>query len=317
MDIKSIIIKLKPNLKTISINNYVRYINILHRKDADSPNTPIKNLDFLLDVDQINKRFTRLTPKKTYKNNETTNATIRSYLAPVILLLNEYYPDSEALIKFNELNQKLKNKYQEKVDKFEKSENETKNWMSLKELNEIREKLETKVADYGKLRILTNMESRDLDYYLIASLYLLNPPVRLNYYNMKVYRNKEIEDLPKDENYLLINKGKKKQIILNDYKTGKNYSTQIIPVNAKLNRALNLYLKFNKGNIFPVSQNVFSKMVSRTFTHEDGRSVKINLLRHIYITENTKVDVKQLKKNKELAKKMGHSSATQLAYNRI
>ena len=63
-----------------------------------------------------------------------------------------------------------------------------------------------------------------------------------------------------------------------------------------------------------MSENTLSKYIVKVFD-PSGKHITLNLLRHIFISEN--VDLEKIKKEKETAEKMMHSSDMQKDYVKI
>ena len=155
--------------------------------------------------------------------------------------------------------------------------------------------------------------------YLVTALYTLQPPVRLNYSDMKIIKNlSEVED---GKNYLLNKSRNKKTFIFQDYKTSGKYGKIEQPISKELNTIINKWLKVNPTDNFLIDQkghalnsNQLGKFITKAFKFT-GKKITLNLLRHVYISES--IDLEAIKKGKALAKSMLHSSATQELYAKV
>ena len=272
---------------------------------------PILDLNLLLDTEKIKKFLNQ----EKFKSSSTK----RSYLTPVILLLRKFHPKSDALQIYEKLNNDYRNDYTKRINEQGKSEKELDNWVKWSELIEIREKITDEAYLMKDQTFLKNNKQKKLlDYALISGLYTLIPPVRLDYNNMNVYYNKILKELPTNENYILINKKEKMRIVLNVYKTSKNYDQIIINTPPKLTKLIKFYLKFNKKILEGVTENNLSKLISKVFTINTeviDKKINLNLIRHIYISN--KVSLKTIEKNKKLSNAMAHSPTTQTGYIRV
>ncbi len=165
-----------------------------------------------------------------------------------------------------------------------------------------------------------------LQKYVVGSLYVFedNPPVRLDYGDMKIVNNSEYEDLSEDdleENNYLVNKSRNNKFFsFGDYKTAKNYGTKKITVGKKLNSILNIWLKYNKTDNFLLdsrggimTSNQLSKYLNKVFA-PTGKKISANMLRHIYISEKHPVKVDEDKE--DTADKMLHSTDQQKQYSK-
>ena len=301
MDILKIFSEINSNTSEASNKQYLVKLNKIY------DDKPILNLDLLLNTENIIKFLSQ--------DKFKSSSTKRSYLTPVILLLRKFHPKSEALKIYEKLNNEFRNDYMKRIDEQQKSEKELDNWVKWSELVEIREKLTDEAYLMKDQTFLKNLKQKKLlDYALISGLYTYIPPSRLDYNNMNVYHDKELKELPTNENYILINKKEKMRIILNVYKTSKNYNQIILNTPAKLTKLIKFYLKFNKKILDGVTENNLSKLISKVFTIGE-KKVNLNLIRHIYISN--KVSLKTIEKNKKLSNAMGHSPQMQTGYIRL
>ncbi len=296
MDIFQILKNLKPDVKNNTIDSYVIKLNKIY------DGKPIKNFDLLLNADYI-KKFLERFPKNTSK---------RTYLTPVLIILRDSHADSNALAVYEKMNQQYRLEYKNIMDDNVKTETQEKNWMDWKSVLEIANKHIDEVAYFkDKKAIQNNKQKKQLDYALISALYTMIPPSRLDYMNMNVYKDKSPDELPSDENYILMNKKQKMLIVLNSYKTEGKYGKKELIVPPKLKKMIKLYLKFNDKILDGVTENNLGKMIKKVFVKDD-KALSLNMLRHIYISD--KVNTKVLKKNKKVADSMGHSTSMQIGY---
>tara|TARA_R110001632_G_scaffold19595_5_gene59143 strand:+ start:477 stop:1349 length:873 start_codon:yes stop_codon:yes gene_type:complete len=287
MEIEAIIQKARPNIKPQSIKTYISSIRkISGVKD-------IENLDFLDDTDAV---FARMDEYKlTMKRN---------ILSAILVVLGAVEPPKDELRKkYATKLLDLTNDMKEELSKNNKTETQEKNWVSLAELRKITRTL-----------IRNSPASQNT---MIASLYSMQEPVRLDFYDMEIVTPKQ--ERSDDKNYLIITNRSKKTFIFNDFKTSRKYGTVAIPVNKELNTVINKFLKLNPDRKYllqgkdgkPLSRNNLGKMITKIFA-STGKQVSLNIIRHVYVSEN--VDVEAIKKSKEIAKNMMHDTGTQLEY---
>ena len=153
--------------------------------------------------------------------------------------------------------------------------------------------------------------------YLLASLYLLQPPRRNVYADTKVIKKDTFDELTNEEknenNYLVIVSRNKKFFHFADYKTKKKYNIQNIPVSKKLNSVLNLWRHYNPETKYllyntrgeKLTKNSLTKHLQKVFKISGKNNISSSMLRHIYIS--SEVDKEAYDKIKKLADKMGHS----------
>ena len=296
MDLSQIFKNLKPDVKKTTVDSYVIKIKKIY------DGKPIENFDILLNAVYV-KKFLEKFPKNTSK---------RTYLTPILIILRDVHPNSNALKQYEQMNQEYRSEYQNVMENNIKTDTQEKNWLNWKEVLEIANKHINEVAYFkDKKAIQNNKQKKMLDYALISSLYTYIPPVRLDFNNMNVYKDKSENDLPTNENYILMNKKQKMLIVLNSYKTEGKYGKKEIIVPPKLKKMIKLYLKFNEKILDGVTENNLGKMIKKVFVKDD-KALSLNMLRHIYIS--SKVNTKVINKNKKIADGMMHSSNMQTGY---
>ena len=167
-----------------------------------------------------------------------------------------------------------------------------------------------------------------LQKYLVASLYLLHPPRRNEYGNMKVISHKnylKLEDNDKLKNWLVVISRNKKFFHFGNYKTFRSYGIQKVDVSKELNQVINLctrqdIIKANaRGDTTPpflynqqggpLNTNLLTKFLYSTFA-STGKNIGSNMIRHIYLSEKYGKD-RTLAEREADALAMGHSISTQ------
>lgn len=286
MDISKIIQEARPNVKPQSIRTYVSNI----KKIAGEKE--ITNIDFLNNPNEI---FSKLEGMKlTMKRN---------ILSSILVLLSAVDSESRLYKTYSDKLLKLTMEYKRQQDKNEKTETQVKNWVEHSELINIAKKM-----------IKKNPGSENA---LIAGLYSYQPPTRLDFYDMQIVGPKD--EIDNEKNYLVVQSQRTKRFIFNDYKSANKYNTITIPVNKQLNTVINKFLKLNPGRKYllqnkagmPITRNALGKKLPVIFK-DTGKHVTLNIIRHVYISEN--INIEQTKKNKELAKTMMHGQSVQLEY---
>ena len=241
--------------------------------------------------------------------------TKRNYITAVLVVLRAFDANEKLIDYYKNIINDLNEEYTGIMSKNNKSEKQEANWLQLSELTKVFNSIEKEVKAMDlKNRIkLKPTDFNKLQDYVIAGLYTLLPPIRLDFAPMFVESKKsKIND---SDNYLFNGGRNKKVFIINEYKNNKSHGQQTLRIPSKLNSIINIWLKYNDtGNFLlnnrreMLSANGLGKAITRIFK-PTGKNVTINLLRSIYISEN--VDMKALKKSEELAKDMMHSPAVQ------
>lgn len=153
----------------------------------------------------------------------------------------------------------------------------------------------------------------------LMACYVYQPPRRLDFSPMKVVarQSKTIK-----ENYLSVSP-KKMTFVFQDYKTAKTYGIQKQIVPQKLEAVLRQWLDLNSsGWLFtthegtPMTEANLSAHLIRLFERQTGKKIGVDILRHSFISHLREGEM-PLKQKQALAKKMGHSVATNELYRRI
>ena len=195
------------------------------------------------------------------------------------------------------------------------------NWRSWDDVVKVQRKLMNTMRrdKISKKETLNKNEYHKLQKYLVASLYTLIPPRRLDYANMKIVDHKEYKKMTDEEtkefNYLVIQSRVKKYFSFGEQsqKTKQNF---MMEVPSKLNQVLNLFLKHHSTKDFlltnfrsgKLSSDGLSKLIMRIFGGENNKNVSVNMLRHIFLSKKFE-NAFSIKEKELLASQMGHSSS--------
>ena len=166
--------------------------------------------------------------------------------------------------------------------------------------------------------------------YLILALYTYQPPIRGEYFNMEVVKNKPPEN---NKNYLWDN-GDKYTIVLNNYKTKKKYGRREIDIESdELARIIEDSLeRFPRKYLL---SSLKKQMATKPLTYRNffnyiklfpDKNVSVDLLRSFYITQfynnlttddKGKYKIHTIADKERLAAKMLHSvSEAEKSYNK-
>jgi len=302
------------NIKENSLNAYLISIKKLNEFITKKE---FKNLDFLKDEKKVLEKL-----------KELKLTTQKNYLSAIIVSLSAYGDKYEDDLKtYRKRLEQLNEVYNSEIKKNEKTETQEKNWVSMKDLKKVMNSYKLDLKERGAFSKdeLTRRELDIMQRWVVANLYLNddNPPIRLDYGNMRIISEKDFEKLKDDEldkNFLVVKNRASKYFHFGDYKTEKTYDKKEIKVGKKLNSVINIWLKHNKkggllydtkGN--PMSSNTLGKYIKKVF-EKTGKQVSVNMLRHIYISE--KFPPQKEKEKEEVAKKMMHSKGTQQNYSK-
>jgi hypothetical protein len=185
---------------------------------------------------------------------------------------------------------------------------------------ELKPKLLEKFVPYDKLmeaqkKLADNKDKTDKQWldYVVASLYTLNPPIRNDFGDMKVYKRR---DPRRKGNELIWNK--KPIIVMRDYKTDGSTGGVELPISKPLQEVLAEW--FGRIGVIPpyvfgtkYSDTASLKLIASAFG-TTGKFLGIDNLRHAYIQHHLPAIATNLEKRRNLADRMLHSTDTQLKY---
>ena len=313
MDLHLLIEKARPNIKKNSIDFYVRNMKILNDYKK------IENLDFLNNPLEIKKKLEDLGKSEQ---------TIRNFLSSAVVVLKAVYPDNEKkelTDKYCELMKKMQIRIIKKVEKNELTQKEADNFMTYDELKEIQKDYEKQVEEMDlnyKNKIISPKENKILLYYLVASLYTLCEPLRLDWANLNYTENKDdLKDITK--NFLFSHGTFTKIVYLRHYKSVKKHGFKEFRLCKELAKIINLYRKFNTGSDpsvflmntihFKLTPSTLGKIIPKTFVSKDGKKrANLNMVRKARVTDV--VDIDKVKQYKDLSDKMLHSQNVQQSH---
>ena len=283
----SVIKQQKPNIKIITLKNYVRNIKTIVYKYTGKDIFTFNN-EYLLDFEDVETFIMFLS------NLQVSESTKYTYLFAVITLLSldkENYKNEIKEYQF------LYKQIGESLKKLPKTENEEKRWTTMSSLIK-------KTNELGK-DITTFKKHRN---FVIASLHVLQPPRRNIARTLIVTSTKPKKD---NKNYLVL--GKPYYFIYGNQKA-RTYNHERIDINTDLQNILKNYIeKYNKSDFYtgnslllPTYQNNNKELSTGAYTQilKKYLGVSSSMIRKIYISEN---------KNDEITG-MGNSTATQYNY---
>ncbi len=169
----------------------------------------------------------------------------------------------------------------------------------------------------------------ELQDFVIVALYVLQPPIRADYGNMRVFL--EAADVPTDfrDNYFVMYPDAK--FVLWRYKNAGRGGLAAVAdehlVEGELLDVLTDWLSVNttawlliskngKGGWGPMSENALSSRVRAVFSKWTGRPASINTLRHAYVSFVREVGAGAEEK-RDVARRMMHHPLTSETYVRV
>jgi hypothetical protein len=195
-----------------------------------------------------------------------------------------------------------------------------------RELNELDEGDEGKIICLNPDDIYKNLDKlKNIEERLIYALYTLFPARRLDYKNMKLTTETNV-DMLDDINYLILSNPK--LFVFNDYKTNNTYGKQVFKVPDDLDMVINQYLtakKLRNGDFLfslmrdkkePIAESNFSAKVKEVFKKVYGIPISMRFVRMSWATDLYASNPTQTKV-KEITFKMSHSPAESALYKKI
>jgi integrase len=286
--------KNKPNLATSSIKTYLNILNSLGKKmniDGDYENYYKKNSSKVLDFLKDEKPSRRKT-----------------ILSALVVLCGE----CDATKKYREQMMKDQETYMTEEKNQSRNETQKENWLSWNEIKHVFEELEKEVKPLlsKKTENLTDKNIKKIQEYILLSLYVLIPPRRaLDFTNFKI---SDVD--PKIDNFYDL---KKKEFVFNRYKTSKKHGEQRVKIPVRLQSILKKWIAINPSDMLLFSENgkeLKQNQITNWLNKIFDKKISVNMLRHIYITENVLKDMPKLTHLEDIASDMGNTVNQQMLY---
>jgi len=318
--------------------DWKRAIKLFHPKKKKIDVNDTENLKILdLPINEIVEKSSKLDLKKQKRIINIIIVLITARINPRKRKREEntlYTPPNKkrriepTKTKLDKLRQVLKDinlKIMDDEAKNEKTEKQKTNWISIEQYDRLVSRLNTEVKEILKWE-RTDKKSRDkFQQFVILKFYRIHH-LRADLGDLRVITNKQFNALSKSEqkkqNYLVLDK-RARYIILNDYKTKKQYKQIKIQLRKEIAKLMKKLIKMHDSQYLLVNQKgtrltktTFSTYFRRFMKKLTGKSVGVSLLRHIFISEKTK-NMKTVSERKALAQSMLHSVNQQMLYNKI
>ena len=296
----------KPNLSLKSIDNYVSNLRRLGQRVFGSE----------YDVDSFyDKLYTRKGSKQVLEwlNQNVSNVSTRkTHLAALVSACPEKTEEQKRCCQMYRLHM-IDNieDYNDEIKTQQKSDKQRKSWKSWEEILKIYTEYGKSVQYLWGKSSLTTQEYKRLQQFVLASLYVLISPRRIQDYQHLRFTKDE------DENYI-----QGKTLVFNKFKTSRNYGSQKVKIPSSLQTILKKWRLRNKDKTYvitsqesdvPLTQPTLTMMLQKVF----GSGISVNMLRHIYISDVVLKDVPDLSELEQKAENMGHSLGQQMLYKKI
>ena len=307
----------RPNIKSNTISSYTGYINKLYRLYLDSSDKYIDSYDkpndykWLNDTDKINsilKKYKATTRKNIYNS--------------IVVILDALNSDPELIKTYSQLRDSEHKEYETLVKNHTKTEKQMKNWVELKEIDDILKDYKAMTNKLYKKKLFKPREYNTLQEYITLLTYR-NIPMRNDLAKMQVITPTQYKNLSADEkeenNFLVGTARIPYHFQINEYKTKKKFGKKKIEIPKTLNREIRKWLRVNKSGFYltnskgnqPITANGITKLLNKLFKEHTGKNVSTSMIRHIYLSDKYS---KELEEKKKDAHNFGHSLEQQQDY---
>ena len=307
-------IKKNRSVRLSTLDEYKRSLNTLSNAITEKK---YESIDFILEKKDDIKKFL----------DNKSNSLQKKYLSAILVALSPK-GKNQALEKHSktyEFYLSLLNTqnqlYLNGISNNKKSDKDKEKWTTWKSILDVQKSLKKQLLAKGikinNPKFKNNREFFLLQDYLIASLYTMLPPRRLDYADAIIISKMDFDRLEqknKNDNVYLIDDGKKNKY----FSFGKNAVKSETKENIKidipkdLNTILNGWLKANTTKNLLINKkyerlgkNALSKQLSNIFD-DTGKKISVVMLRKIYLTEKFG-DIK--KEMDETGEAMNHSAS--------
>lgn len=295
MDLNEIFNEGERSKKTI--HHYKGLIKRLYTRVTGNDGSP-PDLDWLEDIEAVKSQVMTMKP-----------ATKKLYTVPLMIVLRKLRKN-DLFVEYQKLFQSFGKELRESKKDQTKTENETKNWVSMEEVNARIKELEADISRAKKEGLPLERDARKaVIMHLCLCLYTKMPPLRNDYSNLKIMKPPYSIEPGKN---VLYDKSGSYTLHLSKYKTSRAYGKQTIAMPECLNKTISESLKLFPRSFLlskidhprePMSRNYLSVFMSKIFP---GKKVGSSLFRKLYITEKFGGD-HSLQERDDLAKQMLHS----------
>ena len=201
-------------------------------------------------------------------------------------------------------------KYQQWIEKQEKSETQEANWKTFDEVKKIYDEMHTNIKPIlnhkGEISQSDFIRLQDFVILSLTSGVWIKPRRSADWVNMKL---KSIDK--SKHNYI-----EKNQFYFNEYKTKKFYGRQNVAIPKGLNAILTRYINHNPYDYLLVDNDgnkITNVRLMQRLNHIFKSKISTSMLRHIFLSDKLQ-NMPKLTEMIETAREMGHSVPEALQY---
>jgi integrase len=320
-------IRSSRDIKENSLDTYISSIKKIHRAVDPKCKEDADDCEFLHNYDDV----------MDFVDSEAKLTTKKNRLTAVLVALGSEEPKDEILIKkYGNALKDLNDEYSKFIKKQQKTPTQKKNWITYARLVDITNELRDEVDDSGitlkEKKTLSRDELDLLQQYVILRTYITFP-LRNDFADMRVIKAAAWKKMTKKRrsaaNYLVLLPKNKKEFHINLFKTAKSLGPKVLSIPPKLNKLINLWLKFNKSGFFmvkkngsdPISANGITKFLNKLFSeYADGKKISTSMLRHIVIShllKGQKTIAQKERESKTIENTFMHSAEMNQLYRKV
>ena len=280
----------KGKIQASTIKTYISNMKSVCKKLDSDLNISL----FISDQDRVFEILREKEPK-----------TRKTVLASICVGLESYKAPADVIDKYRALMLQDSEMSKKQDEEQEMSSKQKKAWKPWKEITAIADSLLKKNRRLLSLPAdeLSEPEKESLIDLILALVYTQLPPRRLADYSLMKLNNYTVDQ----DNYW-----NGKEFTFNIYKTAKLHGKQVVPLPKFMNTILGKYKRIFGDYLLgrEISKTQLNRRLQKIF----GEGISVNLLRHIYISDNVLAGMPALKKLQEIASQMGHDVPTQILY---
>jgi len=288
MNLKEIILQLRPTLSKQSVTTYSSILKNLYIKVfGDEP----QDINKFKETDKILKYLKDLEPNK------------RKTILSALVVITDEKPYRDQMMKDIEA-------YNIDAQKQEKTPEQIENWVETDDIKELYNSLKLNAELLYKKKVKDMGDLQDIQNYIIIALLggVFIPPRR-----SKDYTEFKIKDINQEtDNYI-----DKKKLKFNNYKTSKTYAMQEIDCPPELLKILKKWIKINPNEYLLFDRNggkLSNVKMTQRLNKLFGKKASVNQMRHTFLSDKYQDTIKQNKDLKKDMSLMGSSIAQSKIY---
>lgn len=279
---------------------------------VSSARTYASNLGSVFKQLEIDESVTKESILKHFKSIHRVMTSMplkrRKTLASALIAMVDEGKKTDELNELKDMVAKDSKKDKAEEEKQELTAGQKKSWLSWSEIEEKAQEIEDKLPKDAWEK--PEKYYKQLEDYIMAMLYVLNPPRRALDYAVLYWAPS------KAHNWIDF---RKQQFVFNVYKTAKKHAEQRVKINEKLLELLKKWRSVNNCNTVLCSskgeQMTSSQITKRLANIFDKPGFGVNILRHAFVSDVLK-GMPFLDSLKNIATSLGHTPGETILYKK-